>query len=97
MRCTLLALIAISLMIAGPTSAQEVAEGRPPSHCIARAENTPGLKVIRAATTDGARAVDYLSVVPPETVRLSYIDHSKVLIQTPGGLSVAPISFSAAP
>jgi hypothetical protein len=25
----------------------------------------------------------------PETVRISYIDHSMFLIQTPGGLSVA--------
>jgi L-ascorbate metabolism protein UlaG (beta-lactamase superfamily) len=44
--------------------------------------------VIRVAATDGARAVDYRSVVPPESVRISYIDHSMFLIQTPGGLSV---------
>ena len=34
-------------------------------------------------------AVNFRSVVPPETVRISYIDHSMFLIQTPGGLSVA--------
>ena len=26
--------------------------------------------------------------MPPETVRISYIDHAMFLIQTPGGLSV---------
>jgi nicotinamidase-related amidase len=88
MRRTLLSLIAISWMIAGPALAQEAVEGRPPSHCIALVENTPGFEVIRAAASDGAQAVDYRSVVPPETVRISYIDHSMFLIQTPGGLSV---------
>jgi L-ascorbate metabolism protein UlaG (beta-lactamase superfamily) len=34
------------------------------------------------------RAIDYRSVVPPGTVRISYIDHAMFLIQTPGGLSV---------
>ena len=73
MRRTLLSLIAISSMIAGPALAQKAAEGRPPSHCIAFVENTPRFEVIRAAATDGAQAVDYQSVVPPETVRISYI------------------------
>jgi L-ascorbate metabolism protein UlaG (beta-lactamase superfamily) len=88
MRCTLLSLIAISYVIAGPAFAQEAEEGRQPSHCIALAENTPGFEVIRAAATDEVRAVDYRAVVPPGTVRISYIDHAMVLIQTPGGLSV---------
>ena len=44
MRRTLLSLIAISSMIAGPALAQEAAEGRPPSHCIAFVENTPRLR-----------------------------------------------------
>jgi hypothetical protein len=79
-------------MLAGPAPAQEAA-GRPPSHCIALAETTPGVELIRAATADGPpavdhRPVDYRSAVPPETVRLSYIDHSMFLLQTPGGLSV---------
>jgi L-ascorbate metabolism protein UlaG (beta-lactamase superfamily) len=80
-------LIAISLVVAGPALAQDVADGRPPSHCIAFVEDTPGLKVIRAAATDGSLVVDYGSVVPPDTVRISYIDHAMFLIQTPGGLS----------
>jgi hypothetical protein len=59
MRRTLLSLIAISSMIAGPALAQEAAEGRPASHCIALAEKAPGFGLIRAAATDEARAVDY--------------------------------------
>jgi L-ascorbate metabolism protein UlaG (beta-lactamase superfamily) len=88
MRCTLLSLIAISLVITGLALAQEAADGRRPSHCVAFVESTPGFEVIRAAASDEARAVDYRSRVPPETVRISYIDHSMFLIQTPGGLSV---------
>ena len=56
MRRTLLSLIAISSMIAGPALAQDAAEGRPPSHCIAFVENTHQFEVIRAAATDGAQA-----------------------------------------
>ncbi|MFV0358650.1 MBL fold metallo-hydrolase [Tropicimonas sp.] len=68
--------IPIVLLLAGASSAQE----RRPSHCIALVENTPGLEVIwRAALSDP---------VPSDTVRLSYIDHSMYLIQTPGGLDV---------
>jgi hypothetical protein len=87
MRRTLSSLLAIFLMMAGPALAQEPAEGRRPSHCIAFV-NTPGFEVIRAAATEELRTVDYRSVVPPETVRISYIDHAMFLIQTPGGLTV---------
>jgi hypothetical protein len=88
MRPTLMSLIVIFTTISRPALAQEVVEGRPPSHSIAFVENTPGFEVIRAAATDEARAVDYRSVVPPDTVRISFIDHAMFLIQTPGGLSV---------
>jgi L-ascorbate metabolism protein UlaG (beta-lactamase superfamily) len=88
MRRTLFSLTAIAFAIAALTLAQEAAEGRPQSHCLAFVENTPGFEVIRAATTEEALSVDYRSAAPPETVRLSYIDHSMFLIQTPGGLSV---------
>jgi hypothetical protein len=88
MRRPLLSLITISSVLVGPALAQEMAEGRPPSHCIALAENTLGFEVIRAAARDAAQTVDYRSAVPPETVRISYIDHSMFLIQSPGGLSV---------
>ena len=88
MRRTLLSLIAVSSMNAGPAPAQEAGEARPPSHCIALAESTPGFEVIRAAASDEMLAADYRSAVPPETIRITYIDHAMFLIQTPGGLSV---------
>ena len=87
MRRMLFSLIAISTVTAGAALAQEAAEGRPPSHCIAYVENTPGVEVIRVAT-DEVRPVENRSVVPPGTVRISYIDHAMFLIQTSGGLSV---------
>jgi L-ascorbate metabolism protein UlaG (beta-lactamase superfamily) len=88
MRYTLALMIAIMVTAAEPALAQEAAEIRPPSHCIAFVEDTPGIEVIRAAVTDVPHAADYRSAVPPGTVRISYIDHAMFLIQTPGGLSV---------
>jgi hypothetical protein len=88
MRRSLIPLLAISWIMAAPAMAQEAVPGQPPSHCIAFVEDTPGLEVIRVAATEDVRAVDYRSAVPPETVRISYIDHAMFLIQTPGGLSV---------
>ena len=67
--------ILAACLLALPAAAQD----RRPSHCIALVENTPGLEVIwRAGFRDG---------LPENTVRLSYIDHSMYLLQTPGGLS----------
>jgi L-ascorbate metabolism protein UlaG (beta-lactamase superfamily) len=77
----------VAFAMAGPALAQGAMDRRPPSHCIAFVENTPGLEVIRAAATDEVRPVYYRSDVPPDTVRISYIDHAMFLIQTPGGLS----------
>jgi L-ascorbate metabolism protein UlaG (beta-lactamase superfamily) len=74
--------------MAGPTVAQEAGESRPPSHCIALVEETPGFGLIQAAAAERAYATDYRSEVPPETVRINYIEHAMFLIQTPGGLSV---------
>ncbi len=79
--------IAAAALIGGPAVAQEAPAQRPPSHCIAFVENTPGLQAIPVALTDAPRPVDYRSDVPPDTVRISYIDHAMFLIQTPGGLS----------
>ena len=51
------------------------------SHCIALAENTPGIRFIDfAAFGEG---------LTPEDVRLSYIGHSTYLIETPSGLGIA--------
>ncbi len=64
------------VMLAAPLTAQD----RRPSHCIAIADAAPGMAYVRlAALTDP---------VPQYSVRLTYIDHSMFLIQTPGGLSV---------
>lgn len=53
---------------------------RRPSHCIALVEDVPGLEVIwRAGIRDPVAA---------GFVRLSYVDHSMYLIETPGGLEV---------
>jgi hypothetical protein len=53
------------------------AQGRMPSHCIAIAE-APGVEYVHLAS---------VAPVPDFNVRISYIDHSMFLIQTPGGLS----------
>ncbi|MEL6206776.1 MAG: MBL fold metallo-hydrolase [Pseudomonadota bacterium] len=73
----ILAALAASLTLVLPAVAQE--EARPPSHCIALVENTPGLAVIQPAS--------YLEPLEDFTVRLSYVDHSMFLLQTPGGVS----------
>lgn len=64
------------LMLAAPLGAQE----RRPSHCIAIADAAPGMAYIQH--------VAYSDPVPQYSVRLTYIDHSMFLLQTPGGLSV---------
>lgn len=61
------------------TAAQ--AQTRRPSHCFAIADAAPGLSYIHRAS--------YSDPVPEFSVRISYVDHSMFLIQTPGGLGVA--------
>lgn len=68
------ALALLAILLALPAAAQE----RRPSHCIAVAE-TPGIDYLHRASWGGP--------VPDFSVRLSYIDHSMFLLQTPGGLS----------
>ena len=58
-----------------------VAQDRRPSHCIAIADAAPGLEYIQRAS--------WSEDVPQFSVRISYIDHSMFLIQTPGGIGVA--------
>lgn len=70
-------LILVLLFATSTASAQD----RRPSHCIAIADAAPGLEFIQRASWSDA--------VPQYSVRISYIDHSMFLIQTPGGLSVA--------
>lgn len=69
----------LTLALALATAAPVAAQTRTPSHCIAIADAAPGL-IWQAKWGDP---------LPAETVRLSYAGHSTVLIETPGGLSVA--------
>lgn len=67
-------ILAAALVSLGSTAA---AQERIPSHCLAFAE-APA-RVIPAAWTDP---------VTTDTVRLSYVDHSMFLLQTPSGLDI---------
>lgn len=72
----LLALAALTLGLAAPAAAQT----RPISHCIALAQSAPGLEYLhKAAVSDP---------VPQDAVRLRFIDHAMVLLQSAGGTSV---------
>jgi len=57
-----------------------MAQERRPSHCIAIADAAPGLAYVQKAS--------YTAPVPAFSVRISYINHSMFLIQTPGGIDV---------
>ena len=72
----LFALAALLIASAGVTHAQD----RRISHCIAIADAAPGIEYIQKAS--------WQAPLPDEfTLRISYIDHSMFLIQTPGGLN----------
>ena len=72
------ALAGLSLM-AGSAVAQEA--GRRSSHCIALVENVPGMEFIHKASWE--------EPVKPDSVRITYVDHSVYVVQTESGLSVA--------
>lgn len=63
------------IFLAGTAAAQE----RRPSHCIAIAQNTPGIEYLHKAA--------WQDPVPEFSVRISYVAHASFLIQTPGGLN----------
>ena len=71
------AMLMAVMLFPAASLAQE--QSRRPSHCIALVENTAGLEVIWRA--------GFRDPLPEETVRLSYIDHSMYLLQSPGGVS----------
>ncbi|MFK7868324.1 MAG: MBL fold metallo-hydrolase [Roseobacter sp.] len=77
------ALAGVVVLLAGVTAeasqAQETAQERTPSHCIALAENTPGLEYMVPAS---------LGPVTEETVRVHYINHASFLIRSHGGLNM---------
>ncbi|MBT0955997.1 MBL fold metallo-hydrolase [Alphaproteobacteria bacterium KMM 3653] len=52
---------------------------RRPSHCIAIAQNTPGIEFLHKAA--------YTDPVSENSVRLQYLDHAMFLLQTNGGVS----------
>ncbi|WP_299738753.1 MBL fold metallo-hydrolase [uncultured Roseobacter sp.] len=56
-----------------------VAQDRTPSHCVALAENAPGLEYVVPAS---------LGPVAEETVRIHYITHASFLIRSHGGLNM---------
>lgn len=67
----------IMLLLCGTAAS---AQDRRPSHCIAIADAAPGLSFVhRAAWSDA---------VSQYSVRISYLEHSMFLIQTPGGIGV---------
>ena len=65
----------LSLLLPGLAAAQD----RTPSHCIALAENAPGLEYVTRAS---------LPDVADETVLLHYIAHASFLIRSHGGLNM---------
>lgn len=67
--------LALCALIAGPALAQD----RRPSHCIAIADAAPGIAFVHKAS--------WQTPLDDFTIRLTYIDHSMFLLQTPGGLS----------
>ena len=69
--------LSIALIVAAPLAAQE----RTPSHCHALADATPGIAYMQQAAFGDPLA--------DETVRLTYVAHSRHLLETSGGLSAA--------
>ena len=69
--------VSMVAMHASVSAAQ--AQDRRPSHCIAIADATPGVEYVWRANWQAPLPDDF-------TVRLTYIDHSMYLLQTPGGL-----------
>lgn len=51
-----------------------------PSHCVALAENTPGVRYV---------ALNGLETLEPDTVRIHFIDHATFIIETPLGQTIA--------
>ncbi len=71
----MLRLILVFLVLATPVAAQD----RRPSHCIAIADAAPGLEYLQQASWRQPIEDEF-------AVRISYLDHSMYMIQTPGGI-----------
>lgn len=73
----MLRLVLIFTLVANALGAQEA---RRPSHCIAIADSTPGMKFVYRAS--------YGQPLNEFDVRISYIDHSMFMIESPGGVDI---------
>ena len=69
----------LAFILVGVWAGHADAQARRASHCIALAENTPGMDYVHKAS--------FRAPVPEHSVRISYISHASFLIQTDGGLS----------
>ncbi|WP_300031925.1 MBL fold metallo-hydrolase [uncultured Roseobacter sp.] len=72
-------MITRSLMILAFAATSAGAQERTPSHCVALAENVPGIEYVVPAS---------LGPVDEETVRIHYINHASFLIRSHGGLNM---------
>ncbi len=70
--------LTLALLIATPAAAPALAQDRIPSHCIALAE-----------ADSHVVPVAFGEPLPPDTVRLRYVDHATFLLETTGGLVAA--------
>ena len=68
-------LLLFMVLLAGPATAQD----RQPSHCIAVAQNTPGIEYLHKAS--------FRAPVPDFSVRLRYVAHASFLLQAEDGTS----------
>lgn len=71
--------LALLLLLPGLVAAQTPLETRTPSHCIALAQNTPGMAYVTLAS---------LPDVAREQVYIHYIAHASFLIRSHGGLNM---------
>ena len=74
-------MLRVTLFLFCLLSSAAEAQTRRPSHCFAIADTVPGIEFLHRAS--------FRDAVPEYSVRISYIDHSMFLIQSPDGTSVA--------
>lgn len=70
---------ALCALVALPAPAG--AQDRIPSHCLAFAEGVPGVEFVHRAA--------FGTPVARDAVRITYVNHSTFVLETPGGLTIA--------